>query len=98
MKPPFFTTDKDVTINGAKLPAGKYGFFTIFNGNEVTLIFNKTWNQWGAFNYKEADDQLRVKTMYTKSDPSSERMSFSISLDGEVTLLWGDRKVNFTVK
>jgi hypothetical protein len=93
-----FTTDQDVTINGAKLPAGKYGLFTLFNGNEVTVIFNKTWNQWGAFNYKEADDQLRVKATYTKANPSSERMTFSISPDGEVTLLWGDRKVSFTVK
>lgn len=93
-----FQTNRDVTINGEKLPAGKYGFFTIFNGNEVTLIFNKTWDQWGAFNYKEADDQLRVKTKYTKAKPAAEEMTFTISPKGEVSLLWGDRKVNFQVK
>lgn len=93
-----FQTNKDVTINGEKLPAGKYGLFTIFNGKEVTLIFNKTWDQWGAFGYKEADDQLRVKTKYTKAKPAGEEMTFTISSKGEVTLVWGDRKVNFTVK
>ncbi|MEO8720515.1 MAG: DUF2911 domain-containing protein [Ginsengibacter sp.] len=93
-----FETDKDVTINGADLPAGKYGFFTIFNGEEVTLIFNKTWNQWGAFDYKETDDQLRVKTPYQEVNPLSERMAFTISPEGEVDLLWGNRKVTFQVK
>lgn len=93
-----FQTDKDVTINGVKLPAGKYGFFTIFNGNEVTLIFNKTWNQWGAFDYKMGDDQLRVKTKEEDVKTSSERMTFTISAQGQVNLLWGNKKVSFMVK
>ncbi len=93
-----FQTNRDVTINGEKLPAGKYGLFTIFNGNEVTLIFNKIWDQWGAFTYKEADDQLRVKTKYTKAKPAGDEMTFTISPKGEVSLVWGDRKVSFLVK
>jgi hypothetical protein len=91
-----FETDKDVTIDGKKLPAGKYGLFTLFNGKEVTVIFNKTWSQWGAFKYKEADDALRVKTTYTEAPPT-EKMTFKISQDGVVTLLWGNRKVDFKV-
>ncbi len=91
-----FETDKDVTINGNKLPAGKYGLFTLFNGKEVTVIFNKIWSQWGAFKYKEADDALRVKTAYTETSPT-EKMTFKISPAGVVTLLWGNRKVDFKV-
>ena len=93
-----FQTDKDVTVNGAALPAGKYGFFTIFNGDDVTLIFNKTWSQWGAFKYKIEDDQLRVKTKSENTNTSSEKLTFSISRKGEVTLLWGNKKVSFMVK
>lgn len=93
-----FETDKDVTIDGAKLPAGKYAFFTLFNGKDVTLIFNKKWDQWGAFDYKETDDQLRVKTQYQDLNPPSEKMTFTISPEGEVNLLWGNRKVVFQVK
>src|ERR1700681_3934188 len=66
-----FETDKDLTIDGKKLPAGKYGLFTLFNGNDVTVIFNKTWNQWGAFKYKDTDDALRVKTKYTTEASST---------------------------
>lgn len=93
-----FETDKDVTINGATLPAGKYGFFTLFNGKDVTLIFNKTWDQWGAFNYKMENDQLRVKTTYTDLNPPAEKMTFTISPEGKVNLLWGDRDVSFEIK
>lgn len=92
-----FQSDKDVKIDGASLPAGKYGLFTIFQGEDVTFIFNKTWNQWGAFGYKEADDQLRIKTKWEANDPATEKMTFSIAADGNVTLLWGNRKATFKV-
>ena len=93
-----FETDKDVTIDGATLPAGKYGLFTIWNGNDVTVIFNKTWDQWGAFNYKEEDDQLRIKATAMDANPPTEKMTFMVSPEGEVSLLWGARKVSFMVK
>jgi hypothetical protein len=93
-----FETDKDVTIDGAKLPAGKYGLFTLFNGKDVTIIFNKTWDQWGAFTYKESDDQLRIKTTYKEINTPFEKMTFTISPEGEVNLFWGNRDVSFQVK
>lgn len=93
-----FETNKAVTINGESLPAGKYAFFTIFNGNDVTLIFNKTYSQWGAFKYAEAEDQLRVKANVKENSKSSERMTFTISNKGEVHLLWGHKDVSFKVK
>lgn len=92
-----FETDKNVTIDGKKLPVGKYGLFTLFNGNKVTIIFNKTWKQWGAFKYQEAEDALRVDTKYTTEAAPSERMTFKINSAGVVTLLWGNRKVDFKV-
>ena len=59
-----FEVDKDVKVEGKSLAAGKYSLFTLVNGDEWTVIFNKTWDQWGAFNYKEADDALRIKVRY----------------------------------
>src|SRR5215471_19137645 len=79
-----FEVNKDVTINGNKLPAGKYGLFTIWNGDAWTIIFNKTWNQWGAFNYKDADDVLRVHVKAGKAPQFSERMTFLVAKDGTV--------------
>lgn len=93
-----FEVSKDVKVEGKDLPAGKYGLFTLVNGDEWTVIFNKTWDQWGAFNYKEADDQLRVKVKGKKSDSFSEKMTFAVNKDGKVALMWGDRMVDFSVK
>ena len=67
------------------------------NGDEWTIIFNKTWKQWGAFSYKEADDALRVTVKSGKAPQFSERMTFQVAKDGKITLLWGDIEVDFKV-
>lgn len=92
-----FTVDKDVTIEGKKLPAGKYALFSIMHANDWTIIFSKNWNQWGAFKYKEAEDALRVKVEEKKTKQFAERMTFTIAKDGKVSLMWGDLQVDFTV-
>ncbi|PWT94712.1 MAG: hypothetical protein C5B52_19405 [Bacteroidetes bacterium] len=93
-----FTVDKDVKVEGKPLPAGKYGLFTISGPNEWTIIFNKTWNQWGAFNYKEADDVLRVKVKPGKAPSTTEQFTINIAKSGKVSLLWGDKQVDFNVQ
>jgi hypothetical protein len=93
-----FEVNKDVKIEGKTLPAGKYSLFTINNGDEWTIIFNKTWDQWGAFNYKEADDALRVKVKGSKAKEFSEKMTFAVNKKGKVSLMWGDKQADFTVK
>lgn len=93
-----FETDKELSIGDGKLAAGKYGFFTLFNGNDVTVIFNKTWNQWGAFKYAEADDALRIKAEASDESSSSEKLTFKIDPSGLIALLWGPKKVEFSVK
>jgi hypothetical protein len=93
-----FEVDKDVMVEGKALPKGKYGLFTIMNGDDWTIIFNKTWNQWGAFKYKEADDALRVNVKAKKLEATVEKMTFTISAEGVVALQWGNTEVNFTVK
>jgi hypothetical protein len=92
-----FEVSKPVKVEGKELPAGKYALFTIAGDNEWTIIFNKTANQWGAYDYKEADDALRVKVKPSKAPSFAEKLTFNVNKDGTVTLLWGDRKVDFKV-
>ena len=73
-----FEASKDVKVEDKALPAGKYGLFTIMNGDEWTIIFNKTWSQWGAFSYKEADDALRVKVKADKAKTFAEKLSYAV--------------------
>src|SRR5688572_1684247 len=93
-----FEVSKDVKVEDQALAAGKYGLFTIVNGDEWTIIFNKTADQWGAFNYKEADDALRVKVKGEKAKAFSEKMTFAVDKKGKVSLVWGDKQVEFKVK
>ena len=94
----WFQTDKDVTVDGMKLPAGKYGFFTVFNGDKATVIFNKIWDQWGAFTYKLEEDALRVNTTVQVQNPPAEQMLITINKKGKVELQWGPKKISFKVK
>ena len=80
------------------MPAGKYGLFSLWGKDSWTMIFNKTWKQWGAFTYKDADDALRIQAKTEKANPFAEQMTFTIDKNGLVTLLWGDNKVSFTVE
>lgn len=93
-----FETDQDLKIEGETLPAGKYALFTIFDKGDATVIFNKTWKQWGAFKYDESEDALRIKADVDKEKTSTEKMTFTISPGGEVALLWGDRELEFEVE
>ena len=92
-----FDVSKNVKVEGKDLPAGKYALFTIADGDEWTIIFNKTAKQWGAYDYKEADDALRVKVKPSKAAQFAEKMTFNVDKNGTVTLLWGDSKVDFKV-
>lgn len=93
-----FEVSKDVTIDGKALAAGKYGLFTIPGQDQWVVIFNKTARQWGSYDYKEADDVLRVTVKPVKAPAFSERMTFTVSENGQVNLLWGDVAVPFVVK
>ena len=93
-----FEVDKDVMVEGKALPKGKYALFTIANGDDWTVIFNKKADQWGAYDYKEADDALRVNVKAGKAASFAEKMAFAINADGKVSLMWGATQVDFSVK
>lgn len=92
-----FEVNKDVTIEGKTLPAGKYSLYTIPGEKEWTIIFNKTWNQWGTV-YKEELDQLRITVKPESTESLKERLTFLISKNGEVSIEWGKTEVEFEVK
>ncbi len=92
-----FEVSKDVKVEGQSLAAGKYGLYSIPGETEWTIIFNKTWKQWGT-QYKEADDALRVKVSSAKTETLSEKMTFSIDKSGKISLTWGDTVVAFMVQ
>lgn len=54
------TFSDDVTVNGEPLDAGTYSLFTIPQQERWTIIFNSVADQWGAYNYDDNEDVLRI--------------------------------------
>lgn len=88
---------EDVQINDQNLPKGKYAFFVIPKENQKwTLIFNKEFNQWGAYKYDQSKDALRVE-VDTEDSELTEQLTYTIGDDGKVALKWAYVTVPFTV-
>ncbi|WP_432411310.1 DUF2911 domain-containing protein [Rasiella sp. SM2506] len=85
-------TNKDLTIAGKELKAGKYGFFVIPNEKEWTVIFNSNWNQHGKDDYNEKDDVLRFKVAPTLSEEIVEHLTYTVTktneTSGTIKLAW----------
>jgi len=95
-----FEITNDVMINGQKLAKGKYSLHTIPTAGDWTVIFNKTWNQWGSFNYDAKEDALRVTA---KPLTSEMRETFAFEFGDvkntatDVHIVWEKLRVPFTV-
>ena len=82
------STDKDLIIDGKTLPAGTYSFSTIPREDKAWIaIFNKNTDTWGAFDYDEKDDVLRIESQPRKSDEMTERLTYTIA-DDAILLIW----------
>ena len=92
------SVNKDVTVDGQPLSAGKYALFTIPEKDEWTVIFNKKADQWGAYDYDKSDDALRIAVKPVKAGSFQEQMAFNVSDNGNVTFAWENISFDFTVK
>jgi Protein of unknown function (DUF2911) len=92
-----FEVNKDVSIAGQTLPAGKYGLFTIPGEKEWTIVFNKDSEQWGAYGYKKEKDVLRITAKPMPLESSVEQLDIQVSDAAEVSIAWEKVKVAFTV-
>jgi hypothetical protein len=97
-----FETDVDLDVNGLKVPKGKYGLFTLPSEGGWTLIINKTAKQWGAFNYKEADDLGRTKMQVAKANSPVEQFTITLTPYGSngaaLRLEWENTVATATLK
>ena len=95
-----FEISNDATINGQKLVKGKYSLHTIPTENEWTIIFNKTAEQWGSFNYDIKQDALRVTAKPMESE-MHETMAFEIenvsANAAQIFIRWDKLAVPFTI-
>jgi hypothetical protein len=86
-----------VKLQGSKLDAGTYELFTIPGPDEWTVILQKAGKQWGAYQYKEQNDSLRVKVKPVALANPVETFTIDINdlRDESATLdlIWSDWRV-----
>lgn len=88
------TFSTPVKLNGADVPAGTYGLFTIPGEDTWTIILSKGSEQWGAYQYNEKDDVVRFKT--TPIHLAEHIETFTIEFNelrdesADLNLVWDD--------
>jgi tetratricopeptide (TPR) repeat protein len=90
----------DVTVEGTKVGAGKYGFFIAMHENgKATLVLSKTNSAYGQYFYKEEEDILRA-IVNTRSTPHTELFtcSFDVVEEGSTILSLKWDKIEIPVK
>jgi Protein of unknown function (DUF2911) len=85
-------------IQGKHIPKGKYGFFTIPNEKEWTLILSKTWDMHLADDYKQEEDMIRVTVKPETNKQFVEALTYEVipvkSNKGEVKMSWAQLSVS----
>jgi hypothetical protein len=101
-KATIFETDKEITVEGKKLAAGKYSLYAIPGEKEWVIIFNSATGQWGinrdgSTTEDPAKDVLRVKVKPEKAGSFTERLTYAVDAKG-FSLVWENLKVPVSVK
>ena len=96
------TTTKDIIFGGRKLSAGTYSLFSIPRENEDwTIIINSGLGQWGAFEYEEEYDVIRIDAPAVKKDIITEAFTiqFSEIVDDSTNIIirWDQTEVKVPV-
>jgi uncharacterized damage-inducible protein DinB len=100
-KATIFETDKDLTIEGKTLVAGKYSLFAIPNEKEWSIIFNSETGQWGVkkggeANRDPAKDVLTVAVKPQKASAMNEKLQYEVTAKG-FALKWENVEVPVSV-
>ena len=91
-----------VRLQGSKLDAGTYELFTIPGQDEWTVILQKAGKQWGAYQYKEENDILRVKAKPVALANPVETFTIDINdirdESATLNLIWAGWRVPVTLE
>ena len=96
------TTTKNIIFGGKQLPSGTYSLFTIPGEQQWTIIVSKDLGQWGAYNYHEGSDVLRVEVP-SGAVPKVTYEPFTINFEqknksANMVLMWDKTQVSIPIK
>ncbi|MBZ9629283.1 DUF2911 domain-containing protein [Salegentibacter sp. LM13S] len=69
---------KDMEIGGEVVKAGTYSLYTIPDEKEWTVILNQSTHTWGAYEYTDEEDYVRITVPVRNSSKKIENFSMAI--------------------
>jgi hypothetical protein len=91
-----------VSIEGNPLKPGKYALFTIPNEDVWTVILNRDYKLWGAYDRKPEEDVLKVKASRGKVPEKVETFTiwFEAVTDDKarLVLMWENTRVDVVIE
>ena len=81
------TTDRDLMLGAAHVPAGEYTLWTLSNGDATELIVNRETGQWGT-DYDGSRDLGRTPMTVGTLDTPAEQLTLHIE-DNVLRFEWG---------
>ena len=76
---------KDVMIANAKVKAGTYTLYSIPNEKEWTIILNKKTLTWGAYEYSDELDLVRINVPVRQMQNPIDALSMAFEKEGNNT-------------
>ena len=76
---------KDVMIASAKVKAGTYTLYSIPNEKEWTIILNKKTLTWGAYEYSDELDLVRINVPVRQMQNPIDALSMAFEKEGNNT-------------
>lgn len=95
------TLYKDMKVADVVVAAGTYTIYSIPGEKEWTVILNNKINTWGAYEYTDKEDKVRIKVPVRNSPTTIESfsMAFVSKEDGADLLMgWDDKYVEVPFK
>lgn len=92
---------QDMKVADAVVEAGTYTVYTIPGEKEWTVILNNRTHTWGAYEYTDKEDKVRIKVPVRNSPTTIESfsMAFEPREEGANLLMgWDDRYVSIPFK
>ncbi len=97
-----FEIDREFSIDGKKVPAGKYAIFTIPAKDKWIFILNQKWDQHLADEYSSTEDIVRIEVTPRTLSSIQERLNYTITELSEteaiLSISWETIKINIPLK
>lgn len=92
----------NVTLEGNRVPAGKYALYTIPGDQQWTIIIHRDTTLWGSDKYDSKNDLMRFNVPAQKSNENVEAFTIDFTNytqnSADIELLWAKTVVKFRIE